>query len=557
MLTKIIRSRKKLRIISLVTAIVIMTVIFVLSAQNGSASDNVSISFAALMFGDADFAVIVNVLIREIAHAVEYAALGFFVYLFASTFSVSEKVKCIGSFLFSAFYAGTDELHQYFVPGRACRADDVIIDSLGALLAVFLAHLILKAVTKKELEASRDEAAILAGTSVLNAFSAYITNGDYKFIPESTEEFEAFSDCAFKQKLMPMVIKSVVGTEQTEQAYGALKFNVIRQVVFQSRKTADFLDIYAKLCENGITPLCIKGIICRSLYPEPDNRASGDEDILVKENDFDAAADFLEKNGFVRDKTEDKPFEIGFTNKINGSRIELHKALFSESESFFSDFNKALGNLFENPTAIDYDGVKIYAPEWNKHFLYILLHSFKHFIHSGVGIRQICDLAMIAKSREINWDFISSECKKLGIFGYFNAVMTICGKYFGLDLSQLKAVLLDFDESVDVSPMLEDMLGGGIYGSESVDRQHTATITLNKFSASRDDKHSSFLSSVFPSAESMKSKYVFLKKHPALLPAAWVMRIFSYLNSEHDSSKTLALGKKRIKMLKKYGIILK
>ena len=38
-------------------------------------------------------------------------------------------------------YATTDEIHQCFVPGRACKALDVLIDSLGSCTGVFLLSL--------------------------------------------------------------------------------------------------------------------------------------------------------------------------------------------------------------------------------------------------------------------------------------------------------------------------------------------------------------------------------------------------------------------------------
>ena len=35
--------------------------------------------------------------------------------------------------IFCVCYAMTDELHQYFVPGRSCRLFDVGVDSLASL----------------------------------------------------------------------------------------------------------------------------------------------------------------------------------------------------------------------------------------------------------------------------------------------------------------------------------------------------------------------------------------------------------------------------------------
>ena len=37
-------------------------------------------------------------------------------------------------------YAGSDEVHQLFVDGRACRAGDVLIDAAGVFLGVLIAH---------------------------------------------------------------------------------------------------------------------------------------------------------------------------------------------------------------------------------------------------------------------------------------------------------------------------------------------------------------------------------------------------------------------------------
>ena len=43
----------------------------------------------------------------------------------------------------TAAYAATDEFHQLFVPGRAGRVTDVLIDSAGAFLALLAIHIIL------------------------------------------------------------------------------------------------------------------------------------------------------------------------------------------------------------------------------------------------------------------------------------------------------------------------------------------------------------------------------------------------------------------------------
>lgn len=45
-------------------------------------------------------------------------------------------------------YAITDEIHQYFVPGRSCQITDVLLDSCGVITGILLVIILLK-VTKR------------------------------------------------------------------------------------------------------------------------------------------------------------------------------------------------------------------------------------------------------------------------------------------------------------------------------------------------------------------------------------------------------------------------
>ncbi len=77
---------------------------------------------------------------RKGAHVVEYAVLTLLAFRF---FQLSFYREALGrvlllSALFALMYGATDELHQYFVPGRGARFSDVVIDGLGVLLSAFL-----------------------------------------------------------------------------------------------------------------------------------------------------------------------------------------------------------------------------------------------------------------------------------------------------------------------------------------------------------------------------------------------------------------------------------
>ena len=78
-------------------------------------------------------------LLRKTAHVTEYTILYLTVLLGLSPRKFSRKRWALTAFLITVCYACTDEFHQLFVPGRAGRFSDVLIDSSGAALIRVLA----------------------------------------------------------------------------------------------------------------------------------------------------------------------------------------------------------------------------------------------------------------------------------------------------------------------------------------------------------------------------------------------------------------------------------
>ncbi len=72
-------------------------------------------------------------LVRKLAHFAEYFILAFFVFNTINSWSNSRiRRLSIITVAICCLYAISDEIHQYFVPGRACRAFDVAVDTAGS-----------------------------------------------------------------------------------------------------------------------------------------------------------------------------------------------------------------------------------------------------------------------------------------------------------------------------------------------------------------------------------------------------------------------------------------
>ena len=79
----------------------------------------------------------VTFIVRKAAHFLEYFVLCTLACLTIKIYELKKyKQKSLVVFLFCVLYAVSDEIHQYFVPGRACRLFDVFVDATGILTAL-------------------------------------------------------------------------------------------------------------------------------------------------------------------------------------------------------------------------------------------------------------------------------------------------------------------------------------------------------------------------------------------------------------------------------------
>ena len=91
-------------------------------------------------------------IVRKGAHFAEYTILGGFLvpavteWMAVDKTPVPDSVRSIRiiSWLVGTLYAVTDEVHQYFVPGRSCELRDIGIDSCGVLAGVMIVSIVMR-----------------------------------------------------------------------------------------------------------------------------------------------------------------------------------------------------------------------------------------------------------------------------------------------------------------------------------------------------------------------------------------------------------------------------
>lgn len=116
-------------------AVACMALIFHFSQQSGVQSQSLSDGVLSKIF-DLVGLLIPSAVIRKLAHAAEFALLA--VLLFHALYRTWGRSRPFLAWGLTAFYAVTDELHQIFIPGRACSFFDVCVDAAGALVGIVL-----------------------------------------------------------------------------------------------------------------------------------------------------------------------------------------------------------------------------------------------------------------------------------------------------------------------------------------------------------------------------------------------------------------------------------
>ncbi|MBO7364414.1 MAG: VanZ family protein [Lachnospiraceae bacterium] len=150
-----------------------MAIIFILSSQQQASSEQTSggvVRFLADLFRltdglDAEAAAVYmtgfTFFVRKMAHFTEFMILGGLLSGLLLTFPVSWLFRALTAFFIGALYAVSDEIHQYFVEGRAMQVFDMLIDAAGVATGV----LFVLGIAAMWLDAHRRDT---AGAAVLN-----------------------------------------------------------------------------------------------------------------------------------------------------------------------------------------------------------------------------------------------------------------------------------------------------------------------------------------------------------------------------------------------------
>lgn len=187
---------------------------------------------------------------------------------------------------------------------------------------------------------------------------------------------------------------------------------------------------------EGRRSAILKGPANARLYPDPGMRQCGDIDIWVEGGRLEIESLLLKKGMLhVPDTSVPRPdfyHHFRLPEPVGGVEVEVHFRPSSGNQNPFSNarLQRFLESEMENLVQTD---VGFCSPSVRFALVMQLAHVQRHFLTSGIGLRQLLDyLVLLKHSSAADRDFVSSRLRYFGLNRTAGALMWIL--HYGLGL---------------------------------------------------------------------------------------------------------------------------
>ena len=357
----------------------------------------------------------------------------------------------------------------------------------------------------------------------LHLISLYLNKKEID-VELSDEKIDFFYKFAAHHSLRALFYKVLLETKAKVDPEKLKKFeevymlNLKKGVLFQRER----VEVYKFLNNEGIDFLPLKGIVINELYPDKHVREFADNDILFGSKDKEIR-DFFVSKGYEVEVFRRSNHDV-YLKKPNYN-FEMHRDLFAETED-----NKETVEYFKNYLQRAHVKSGHERELSNEDFyIYFTAHTYKHFHVSGCGIRTLIDYYLFLKAKNLDFNYIEKELKKLDLVDFSRKICSLSQKLFDeIPLEESEEEMLLFIASSGTYGILENAVNKGV---------------------GEKGKFRYFMSRVFPPLTFYKRAYKRAYKCRILIPIAWVMRTFRILfkNNKRARDEIKVISKSKAK----------
>lgn len=258
--------------------------------------------------------------------------------------------------------------------------------------------------------------------------------------------------------------------------------------VKRQRQRNEFVDkgvveLACLLNGRGLHYVVFKGQVAAANYPDPLLRTSGDIDFYVAKDDFHRAAEVIEREwGVSMNRVED---DHHWSFCRDGLEYEMHY----RAEMFGTKAHQQLfdglveKDVLEGNRTVMIGGTQVRVFSRELEVLHVFKHFFYHLLVEGVGLRQVCDFAVMLNAyKDLDNRLLRRYLAELGYSRAFDAVVLMAIRYLGLKTDMCNVI----DEkrvSNHSNLIMYEVLTGGNFGRRN--RKHHETGLRKSFETAR------------------------------------------------------------------------
>lgn len=262
-----------------------------------------------------------------------------------------------------------------------------------------------------------------------------------------------------------MVTNQKIKSSIPEQAVAAMRDIPKNNLSMHTKLNNALILVVTTLRKHGIEPVLLKGQGLAKYYPTPELRQCGDIDLYVSENNYEKTYETLMPIVSSIEEKSDIWCDVKHFNcSIGNVLIEVHR---------FSDVNilPKLNDIYQsyaqeglnhNLVPLEFGGTVVMTPADQFNVYFIFDHLWRHFLYTGVGLRQLCDLAVFLNSHLIDQEYLGpllTEMKDMKPWQIFGCVLV---DYLGL--SENKFPFYDSRNRRKAKRLLNMILEEGNFG---------------------------------------------------------------------------------------------
>ena len=275
-------------------------------------------------------------------------------------------------------------------------------------------------------------------------------------LPEKQKiDWPCVAQLAMQQGVLPIVGCAVmrnsnpdVPSELGEQIIEHTRMVAAKNQIKQQR----IMWLINKLESAGIDVKLIKGYAVADCYDKPECRTSTDTDILISDNQEQAAYEVLRNLGFRVDRRNATSHHAVCQHPKHGM-VELHVQLYDEliHEGWFGALSKD-DLIKEKEIRIEAANGEYTTLGYTDHALFLVIHMVKHFIGIGINIRMMLDATLfISKHKaDIDFDRFWHVLRKLHFECVMNCVLTMLVRTGCFDWHEFPGASESENEQVDL-----------------------------------------------------------------------------------------------------------